>query len=357
MLIYMTSTFLLELGVAILYFFEQRSHIVRELQDEMIAYTSLSRDGNVIEHFEDYTIDIEPSRRHQYPKFTEEKDAFVSVSCASKYYPEKVFIVTAEKSLIDEKLHKLILKIAFIMFIGFLLFLGVAYYLARLSIRPITQAGKMVDTVIEDIVHDLNAPMTSISMNCESLISSLKGQKSIKKVERIESSNKTIRFLYNNLQLLLDKPFTLKNEKIDVGELLLERIELLSQLHPEAKFETSFESLEFYADRYALERVLDNLLSNSIKYSQPDPFIKVKTHKMKLTIEDNGIGIQDCSRIFERHYREMQGAECSNGLGLGLSIVKKLCEQMQISIELKSEYKKGSIFTLSFPKQDVQLNI
>lgn len=357
MLIYMISTFFLVLGVATLYFFEQRSHVVRELQDEMIAYTSLSRDGNVIEHFEDYTIDIEPARRHQYPKFTEEKDAFVSVSCASKYYPEKVFIVSADKSLIQEKLQELLQKIVFLMFVAFVLFLGVAYYLARLSIRPITQANKIVETVIEDIVHDLNAPMTSISMNCESLFHNLENEKNRKKVQRIQSSNKTIRFLYNNLQLLLDKPFTLKNELIDVVELVEKRVEYMSELHPQARFETSLKPLEFYGDRYALERVIDNLLSNSIKYSQPDPYIILTSGAMELIIEDNGIGIKDCSKIFERHYREIQGADCSGGLGLGLSIVKKLCSEMQISIGLKSKYQEGSTFVLSFLKNEKEVNV
>jgi two-component system, OmpR family, sensor kinase len=348
MVIYLVSTFVLELGVATLYFFEQRHNIVRELQDEMIAYTSLSRDGNTIENFEDFSIDIEPSRRHQYPRFSEETHGFVAVSCASKYYPDQVFVVTADKSIIDSKINQLLQKIATLMGIGFFLFFGVAYYLARLSIRPITQASKTIDSVIEDIVHDLNAPMTAIAMNCESLKNALSEEKTIKKVSRIESSNKTIRFLYNNLQLLLDKPFTLKKEVIDVANLLGDRIEFFSEMHPEARFETTLIALCANVDPYALERILDNILSNAIKYSQPEPIIKIITTEYSITIEDNGIGIENCSRIFERHYREIQGMQCAGGLGLGLSIVKKLCDQMGIDISLKSEYQKGSRFTLTF---------
>lgn len=353
MLIYMASTFILELGVSVLYFYEQRHTILRELQDEMIAYTSLSRDGNAIEHFEDFSIEIEPSRRHQYPKFYEDQENFVNVSCASKFYPEKVFVVTADKKIIQEKVAALIKKITFLMGIGFVLFFGVAYYLARLSIRPIVQASKMVNTIVEDIVHDLNAPMTAIAMNCESLINSTQESKNIKKIERIETSNKTIRFLYNNLQLLLDKPFALKNEPIDMVTLLEKRLEFLSELHPEVQFVTSFEACVVYADTHAMERIIDNLLTNAIKYSQPNPIIHVATTPWHVTIEDNGIGIQDCSKIFERHYREIQGMECSNGLGLGLSIVKKLCTQMQIEISLDSEYKQGSRFSLVFKKMNI----
>ena len=348
MIIYLTSTFILELGVAVLYYYEQRGNIVRELQDEMIAYTSLSRDGNVIEHFEKYSIDIEPAKRYQYPKFYEDTTGFVNISCASKFYPDKVFIVSADKEIIQTKVKALIQKILLLMATGFTLFFGVAYYLARLSIRPIFQASKMVDMIVEDIVHDLNAPMTAIAMNCESLIKNVENAKNIKKIERIETSNATIRFLYNNLQLLLDKPFTLKIEEVDVVDLLQKRIEFFSELHPETLFEINFEPLSVHADFYALERVLDNILSNAIKYSQPSPHIKVTTQNNTLIIQDNGIGIKDCSKIFERHHREIQGMECSKGLGLGLSIVKKLCVEMKIAISLQSEYQKGSRFMLSF---------
>lgn len=349
MLIYMISTFFLELGVAVLYFIDQRNIVVRELQDEMIAYISLSRNGNNDIKNNNFKLEVQPSKHYNYPLFKEDKEQYVSVTCASKYQPDSVFIVTANKSIIHQKLYLIVSKIAFIMGIGFLLFLVTAYYLARLSIRPIENSRKVVDSVIEDILHDLNAPMTSISMNCESLLKNLENEKNIKKVQRIESANKTIHFLYNNLQLLLDKPFAIENETIDVAELLKRKIDFLSEIHPEAKFTSSLEHLEFYGDKHSFERVIDNLFSNSLKYAQPSPLIKVRIKHNKLIIEDNGIGIKDCSKIFERHHREDEGIECSGGLGLGLSIVKKICMQMNIQIELQSENKQGTIFTLYLP--------
>lgn len=350
MMIYLVSTFILELGVAVLYFVEQRKNIVQELQNEMVSYTSLSRDGNKIEHFEDFSIEIEPARRHQYPKFMELDNSFVNIACASKYYPEDVFIVTADKSIIELKVIALIKKIAFFMGTGFIIFFGVAYYLARLSIRPIEESRKVIDIVVEDIIHDLNAPLTAIAMNCESLESTLNEAKNIKKVARIQSSNNTIRFLYTNLQLLLDRKFALKNELVDISLLLARRVEFFLEIHPKAKFNTSFEQLKFYTDYHAFERVIDNILSNAIKYSQPSPIIQIKTSNRTITIEDNGIGIEDCTKIFERNYRETQAMSCSNGIGLGLSIVKKLCDEMGVTITLESEHNKGSKFKLYCPE-------
>lgn len=346
MLIYMISSFLLFAALAIMYFFEQKHIILRELQDEMTAYISLSRDGNEIEKFEDFSIDVEPARRHQYPRFYEEKERFVSVSCASKYYPDQVFVVSADKSILKDKTKKLVLKITLMMSGAFFVFLGLSYYLARISIRPIVQASKMIDTVIEDILHDLNAPMTAIAINCEILNSDLSDAKYIKKVERIEKSNKTIRFLYNNLQLLLDKPIGIKNESIDAVSILKDRIEFFKEIYPESSFEGSYEPLIFTADSAAFERIIDNLLSNAIKYSQSTPKIKVTVKNREIEIEDNGIGIKDCAKIFERNYREIQVSHCKSGLGLGLSIIKKLCAELKIEIGLTTTVGKGSRFVL-----------
>jgi len=351
MSIYMITSFILFAVVAVMYFFDQRHMVLRELQDEMIAYISLSRNGNNTVKNHGFTLDLQPSKHYQYPIFYEDikKNEYVSITCASKYQPDHVFIVSADKSVINTKLRSVIIKISSIMGIGFLLFLGLAYYLARISIRPIQQSRDMVDHVIEDILHDLNAPMTAISINCESLESVLEGEKERKKVERIVKSNKTIRFLYNNLQLLLDRPLPLNNVSFDVAEILADRIAFYSDLHPEARFESTLESVFCDSDSAAFERVIDNLLSNAIKYSQPDPEISVSCVKGKIIIEDNGIGIEDCNEIFVRHYREIQGAACACGLGLGLSIVKKLCDQMGIAIELESRQHKGSRFTLHCP--------
>lgn len=133
-----------------------------------------------------------------------------------------------------------------------------------------------------------------------------------------------------------------------MANVVSDRIEFFSETHPEAQFKITLTPLQAYVDPYALERVLDNIISNAIKYSQPHPMITITVTDSSITIEDNGIGIENCSKIFERHYREIQGMQCAGGLGLGLSIVKKLCDQMGIDISLTSEHQQGSRFVLTF---------
>ena len=331
-----------------MYYYDQKQNIIKEVQDEMIAYISLSRNGNNKIKNKDFNIDIEPSKHYQYPIFYEKKDTFTSITCASKYQPDSVFIVTAKKSIIDKKLKYIMIKIAILMSGAFFFFLAVGYYLAKMSIIPLAESRNMVNRIIEDILHDLNAPMSAISVNCESLNEIISTEKEKKKVYRIVQSNKMIKFLYNNLAALVDDQISKNTLVTDISKLLMERVDFYTDLSPEVEFDFKLESLFIRINTDSILRIYDNLISNAIKYSQPNPKIKLIVHKRSLTIEDNGIGIKDCSEIFNRYYREKHVVTKSCGLGIGLSIVKRLCDESNIKIHYQDVQNGGSRLTLDF---------
>ena len=103
------------------------------------------------------------------------------------------------------------------------------------------------------------------------------------------------------------------------------------------------------ADKYGIERVVLNILSNSIKYTEPNGNIKIYVgfvyNDAYIKIIDNGIGIpeEDLSRIFERFYRvDKARARQMGGTGLGLSIAKEILDRNKGSIDIKSEVGKGT---------------
>ncbi len=111
------------------------------------------------------------------------------------------------------------------------------------------------------------------------------------------------------------------------------------------------ESLTLFADPERLSQILINLLSNAIKALQEKEgqiWIKAGADREGIFIEvgDTGCGIreEDLAFIFERFYRNFK-----DGLGLGLSIVKELVEAHGGKIGVRSEYGKGTVFTLHFP--------
>lgn len=110
----------------------------------------------------------------------------------------------------------------------------------------------------------------------------------------------------------------------------------------------------FFSYPAMIKIIIENLVENAISFSGPlDPFIKLKVVQVSdfvvLEISDNGQGIepQYQDRVFEMYFR---GNEQSKGNGLGLFIVKKAIEKLGGTIVLTSNYTKGSIFTISIPR-------
>jgi signal transduction histidine kinase len=112
---------------------------------------------------------------------------------------------------------------------------------------------------------------------------------------------------------------------------------------------------QFYSDRYRLSLILNNLISNAIKYSDPskeESFIKIRIHldreKASLTFRDNGIGIESSyiQKVFNMFFR---ATEKNEGAGLGLYIVKEAVEKLGGKIDLESQMGKGTVFNIELP--------
>ena len=111
-----------------------------------------------------------------------------------------------------------------------------------------------------------------------------------------------------------------------------------------------------YADKYGIERVIINILTNSIKYTPEGGNIKIYVgfvyNDAYIKIIDNGIGIpeKDLTRIFERFYRvDKSRTREMGGTGLGLSIAKEILDQNDGSISIKSIVEKGTEVVIRIP--------
>ena len=109
-------------------------------------------------------------------------------------------------------------------------------------------------------------------------------------------------------------------------------------------------------DRDGLERALQNLVSNAIQHTEPSGHIQVKLTKSdgqaELVVKDDGEGIapEHLGHIFDRFYRVDAARSRGNGnAGLGLAIVKAIVQQHGGSVDVKSDLKQGSTFTLRLP--------
>jgi signal transduction histidine kinase len=98
-----------------------------------------------------------------------------------------------------------------------------------------------------------------------------------------------------------------------------------------------------------LQRIVDNTISNAIKYSYDGGKIDIRLYRkvrnICFEVEDYGVGIADVKKIFSRYYRE---DEAKGGFGIGLNIVKDIIDEEGITLDVESKVKKGSSFSYTF---------
>ncbi len=155
------------------------------------------------------------------------------------------------------------------------------------------------------------------------------------------------------------RPEALRRERVDLGELVRRNLELFAAAHPRHGFiwRPRGEGLWLAADPDAVDRILKNLLSNAAKYSPRGGEIVVSARPVggewvEITVDDDGVGIpaEALPRIFDRYVR-VPGPETRSvrGLGLGLALVKALCESQGGSVGVDSELGRGSRFRVLLP--------
>ncbi len=214
-----------------------------------------------------------------------------------------------------------------------------------------------------DASHELRTPLTILKGTLEVLIRKPRTQAEYE--DKINYGISEVNRL-NNLvdQLLLLARFenqiqSLKIEKIYLNALILDILTRYS-LKINAKkisIDHAF-SKEYYieSDYYLVSIIISNIISNAIKYSNENSVISIALSQngntTSCTISDNGIGIpkEDLIKILNPFYRSNPTNHPEiKGSGLGLSIVKRLAELLNIRFEIQSEYKRGTSVTLSFP--------
>jgi signal transduction histidine kinase len=124
-----------------------------------------------------------------------------------------------------------------------------------------------------------------------------------------------------------------------------ERVGFIEMNYKDVMYMVEVPHVVIETNRDAFSRIIDNLLSNAGKYNKKDGKVTIRFLDEKLIIEDTGKGIINTKRVFERFYKEQE-----RGIGIGLHIVQKLCEELDIDIELDSTVGVGTVFRLNLHK-------
>ena len=217
---------------------------------------------------------------------------------------------------------------------------------------------------VADVSHELKTPITSIMGYADTL---LEGEYDKETQNRflnvIASEARRMAQLVTDLLTLSrydSKKIKKEETEFDLGDLVKKcqeklKFEIEKKGHNMECFVTASVP-PVQADKYGIERVVLNILSNAIKYTPENGTIKVYVgfvyNDAYIKVIDNGIGIPegDLGRIFERFYRvDKARTREMGGTGLGLSIAKEILDQNKGSIDIKSEVGKGTEVVIRLP--------
>lgn len=234
-------------------------------------------------------------------------------------------------------------------------------------IQDITEHVKldnMRKEFVADVSHELKTPITSIMGYADTLLEGEYDKDTQNRFLNViaEEARRMAKLVtdlltlsrFDNNQVLQEKV------KFDLGELVKQcqekvQIEIDKKGHKVECFVTA-EVPNVYADREGIERVVLNILTNSIKYTPDGGNIKIYVgfvyNDAYIKVIDNGLGIpeEDLTRIFERFYRvDKARTRQMGGTGLGLSIAKEILDKNNGSIDIKSEKGKGTEVVIRIP--------
>ena len=203
---------------------------------------------------------------------------------------------------------------------------------------------------LKHAVHETNTPLSIIMGNIE-MFEMEHGKN--KYLSNIEVAMKNIFSIYDDLSYLIKKD-QVNNavHKINLVDFVRHRIDFFSssaiKFKSNLKFQTLKDEIIINFNEIKLQRIVDNNLTNAIKYTLPNETINVKlstfNKECDFTIESRSKQILNPQEIFEEYYREQVSQE---GFGLGLNLVKRICTEENVDIKLESGENWAS-FTYTF---------
>lgn len=248
----------------------------------------------------------------------------------------------------------------------------------RRKLEKEIEVEKVRNEFFNNISHEFKTPLNVLISTTQLIGKYIKG-KDIINIRKDKIKNYIDMIENNSYRLLRLTDNLIDMTKIDTGEykVMLENNDIVSivenvvltacdyigNINSEIIFDTNVEEEIIACDQEKIEKIILNLLSNSVKYGKDNGkiFVNINSYEndIEISVKDNGIGIapDKINSIFERFAQEDKSlSRKQEGSGLGLALVKSLVEMHNGSIRVKSELGKGSKFTITLPAKKVVKN-
>jgi two-component system OmpR family sensor kinase len=273
------------------------------------------------------------------------------VTQPEKYYLNTQYIIV---EVLDDEvwLNKTIKTIVIYGSLFFIFMLVIGYFLLNLFLKPMKDALHLLDIFIKDTTHELNTPISTIMTNIELIDrDNIEDKYLLKTINRIDIGTRTISNIYDDLTyLMLNNKIISNNQDINLKQLIEQRVEYFSILANIKKIKIITKlnpDVILNIDEKKVSKLVDNILSNAIKYNKINGSIYINLDVNKLSIKDTGKGIkqENISLMLDRYARF---DKVVGGFGIGLNIVKMICKEYNLAIEIQSKLDNWTEVSISW---------
>lgn len=276
---------------------------------------------------------------HRFLKFNGEIYLIEILKTMPKHSDQSYTIILKSDDFSENK-AEIISEILAFFASSILFFLIISYFIIRLSFRPLIEKINSQNAFIADATHEINTPLSVILMSIEMFKISPE-----KYLANIKTAAKTLSGVYENLVNLNLKTTPNNLSEVDLKALFNERLEYFSVMLAEKNLSLKADLSEvcLKTDEFKIKNIFDNILSNAIKYCFENSEISVVLNQKGFEISNYGeeISKENKSKIFTKftRFNTQKG-----GFGIGLSLVKKYCDELNFKISCQSQNSKTSFF-------------
>jgi len=223
--------------------------------------------------------------------------------------------------------------------------LVIGYILFEVAFQKFKSHEENLEHIVREVLHEINLPISTIKANIAMLKRSLEDNKSLRRMQKIEASSKRLQRLYQELAYEIKREISpVIKKEFDLKDLIIDEVGHFKSLGFD-RFDIKLESTKVYLDRVGLERVVDNIIENSLKYS--DDLIEIRLKNRLLSIKDYGLGINE-NKILNIYQRYYQGDNSKRGQGIGLAIVKRYCDENHLRLKISSLEGRWTLVEIEF---------
>ena len=273
------------------------------------------------------------------------------LSKVEPYYLGAAFLLVS-KELDEKPILALQRNIGLFLLSAGIFFTLLGLFLGKLFIAPMRESIEKMNHFIQDATHELNTPISTILTNIEMLETFGTCEKN-DELKRIEIASKTLSMIYEDLTYLnLNHNYYRNIESLDISGLIQERMIYFSVMaeQKDLKLEIEIEpDIVLEIDKNDATRLVDNLITNAIKYNKTQGFLKVGLTKDALSVVDTGSGIEK-KELYTIVCRFKRANKSEGGFGIGLDIVNQVVESYGYVLDIRSQVGKGTEVVVKWKK-------